>query len=329
MPAGVKDLDKGQILFREGDPSDAMYVIKSGRLAILKNKGNSEIVLAELGPGDMLGEMAFFDNKPRSAGAKAIDKTTVIELPFKALHAQFKTFPEWLRAVVKTVNNHLRMANQRIKNLERLEGNDAQVFQPHLITRLIMILAYVANRYGEDEEGTEGVVVPAGMLRRHCIQIHQQPTHKMQILLTALDERGYMTVEDLGEGRQKITVKDVDELFDFVEFYNDWLFKDDSKRTTIDRGEVKILQAFTHFGKNYQPDSKGNVKVNLTGIQSHCPNELGFKCDVSETDSLTEKGVIGDKISEEARILVEFNYDEIARLYRHWKLIYDLNEYQA
>ena len=198
MPAGVKELEKDQILFREGDDSDAMYVIKSGRLAILKNKGNSEIVLAELGPGDMLGEMAFFDNKPRSAGAKAIAKTTVIELPFKALHAQFKTFPEWLRAVVKTVNSHLRSANQRIKNLERLSDEGKNIFQPHIITRLMSILATVANRYGEKED--EGVNVPTGMLRRYTIQIHQQPTHKMQTLLGLLDERGYVKLEDLGEG---------------------------------------------------------------------------------------------------------------------------------
>jgi len=64
----------------------------------------------------MLGEMAFFDDTPRSAGAKAKTDCEVIELPFSALHAQFKKFPEWLKAMVKTVNSHLREANKRIKN---------------------------------------------------------------------------------------------------------------------------------------------------------------------------------------------------------------------
>jgi CRP/FNR family cyclic AMP-dependent transcriptional regulator len=78
---GVKTLKKGEILFREGDPSDAMYVIKKGRIAITKAKGTKEIVLAELVPGEMLGEMAFFDDKPRSAGAKASVDAEVIALP--------------------------------------------------------------------------------------------------------------------------------------------------------------------------------------------------------------------------------------------------------
>ena len=73
--SGVRVLEKGEILFREGDPSDCMFVIKKGRIAITKTKGSGEIVLAELHAGQMLGEMAFFDNKPRSAGARAVEKT--------------------------------------------------------------------------------------------------------------------------------------------------------------------------------------------------------------------------------------------------------------
>src|SRR6185312_4669530 len=130
MSAGVKKLAKNDILFREGDPSDAMYVIKSGRIAITKAKGSGEIVLAEKKAGEMLGEMAFFDDKPRSAGAKAIADSEVIQLPFVALHAQFKTFPEWLKAMVRTVNGQLRDANARIKNLEAATSGDEEMFPP-------------------------------------------------------------------------------------------------------------------------------------------------------------------------------------------------------
>src|ERR1044072_774938 len=125
--AGVKKLGKNDILFREGDPSDAMYVIKAGRIAITKAKGSGEIILAEKVNGEMLGEMGFFDNKPRSAGAKATQDSEVISLPFASLHAQFKTFPEWLKAMVKTINAHLRDANTRIKNLEAVSSDNEEM----------------------------------------------------------------------------------------------------------------------------------------------------------------------------------------------------------
>ena len=71
MSGVSKKLEKGQLLFREGDPSDAMYVIKKGKITITKTKGDSEVELASMGPGQMFGEMAFFDQKPRSANARA------------------------------------------------------------------------------------------------------------------------------------------------------------------------------------------------------------------------------------------------------------------
>ena len=117
--AGPKKIAKDQYLFREGDPPDCMYVIKSGKLVVVKTKATSEIILAEIGPGAMVGEMAFFDNKPRSASVKAMKDSEVIALPYKALHAQFANFPEWCKAIMRTVNDSLRNANQRIKQLER------------------------------------------------------------------------------------------------------------------------------------------------------------------------------------------------------------------
>jgi CRP-like cAMP-binding protein len=188
MAGQVKKLAKGEILFREGDASDAMYVIKSGRIAITKTKGSGEIVLAEKKNGEMLGEMAFFDSKPRSAGAKAIQDTEVIALPFSALYAQFKTFPEWLKAMVKTANSHLREANVRIKNLEQAQSETEEMFPPHLTTRLCAIISLIGFKCGEKSE--EGLVVPQSVLRNYCIQIFQQPTHKLDKIMEVLSALG-------------------------------------------------------------------------------------------------------------------------------------------
>src|SRR5580704_8364212 len=162
--SGVRKLGKNDILFREGDPSDAMYVIKSGRIAITKAKGSGEIILAEKKSGEMLGEMAFFDNKPRSAGAKAVAETEVIAMPFTSLYAQFKTFPEWLKAIVKTVNSQLRDANTRIKNLETATNDNEEMFPPHMVTRLCAIISLTGFKCGEKQEDGS-LIIPHSILR--------------------------------------------------------------------------------------------------------------------------------------------------------------------
>lgn len=316
------------MLFREGDPSDAMYVIKSGRIAITKAKGSKDIHLAELVPGEMLGEMAFFDNKPRSAGAKALADSEVIALPFAALHAQFKTFPEWLRAMVKTVNAHLRDANTRIKNLETAAGEDLETFPPHTITRLCAIISLVGFKAGEKTEN--GVVVPFNMLRNYCIQIFQQPTHKLQKLMEVLQGLGIMKVEDLGEGRQRITILKHQLLADFTDWYNEYLFKEESKRITIEEKELPVLRALIFYGKKVQPDDKGNVTVSLTEIQNNSMRDLQYLVGVNDADPLAAKGLTQEKVSGEGGVIkMTFKLDELEKILPFWEIVFTLRKIQG
>ena len=323
---GLKQLKKNDILFKENDPSDSMYVIKSGKIAITKAKGSSEITLAELGPGDMLGEMAFFDSKPRSAGAKAVSDTVVIELPFKALNAQFKTFPEWLKAIVRTVNTHLRNANTKIKNLEKADSEDTVYFPPHTVNRLIGVIGLVASRYGE--KTPEGLLVSQYTLRRYTIQVFQLPTAKMERMMSLLESFGYMKVEDLGEGKQKITVSNVDFLIRFCDFYTEWMFKAEEKRVTIEEKELKPLATLAFYGAKETPNAKGEVKINLTTVQTMALKDLGFAFSTDDVNSLGEKKVTSEKMSIEGGIGLQFVQKEVENLAAMWELIHACKKIQ-
>jgi CRP-like cAMP-binding protein len=328
VAGGVTELKKGEILFREGAESDAMYVIKSGRIAITKAKGNSEIVLAELVAGEMLGEMAFFDNKPRSAGAKAVIESVVISLPFVALHAQFKTFPEWLKAMVKTVNSHLRNANQRIKNLEQANSQEMEMFPPHTITRLCAILSLVGCKSGEKVE--EGLQIPSSLLRNYTIQIFQQPTYKMQKLMEVLAELGQMIYEEIGEGKQKIVIKDHSMLVRFVDWYNDWIFKDESKRIEIVEREMPVLKALIFYGEQMEVNDKGLVTVNLTNMQNDSMKDLGYVFNVGDADGLADKGLVQEKVSVDGgQLTMSFVLKDLKNIYPFWEIIFALTKIAA
>src|SRR5262249_43295594 len=66
-----RPLRRGQVLLREGDGGDEMFLVRSGSLVISKGvTGRVEQGLARVGPGDFFGEMALFDRSPRSATSK-------------------------------------------------------------------------------------------------------------------------------------------------------------------------------------------------------------------------------------------------------------------
>lgn len=325
--SGPKKIERDHYLFREGDAPDAMYVVKSGKLAVVKTKNNSEIVLAEIGPGSMVGEMAFFDNKPRSASVKAMKDSEVISLPYKALHAQFQNFPEWCKAIMRTVNEHLRSANQRIKQLENTNNSETDLFPPHTITKLVSILSLVGNKYGKFSEEDKGLAINGALLRNYTIQVFQEATHKMQKLMNVLMDMNLMKVEDMGEGRQKIVVYQPEYLFAFAEWYNEWLFKKESERSVIKEEELKVLKGVIHFAKMGTKDSKGMTKVSLTQMQNESMKDLGYLIKVEETLPLIEKKLMGEQIMEEGgNVSSAVQLEELEKITPFWEIIYALGK---
>ena len=70
----------GEIIFREGDKGEMMYVIQAGKVSIVKNTPTGDLILATLDSGDIFGEMALFDKMPRSATAKASGSARVLSI---------------------------------------------------------------------------------------------------------------------------------------------------------------------------------------------------------------------------------------------------------
>ncbi len=101
------------ILFMEGDPGDRMFIIRKGKVRIMKREGSQMTTLAELGPGAILGEMSLLDNQPRSATAKTLETTEVVEIDQKMLEQTFSQLPTWLTTIVRMVVQRLRETTAR------------------------------------------------------------------------------------------------------------------------------------------------------------------------------------------------------------------------
>lgn len=322
--ADGKKVAKDTYLFREGDAPDAMYIVKTGMLAVTKTKGTSEVVLAEIGPGSMVGEMAIFDKKPRSANVKAMKDSEVISLPYEGLNQQMDSLPVWVKAIMRTMNENLREANKKIKMLET-PGQDEDRYPPHVVTKLLSLINLVGHKYGKPEDG--GLSVPSGTLRRYTIQIFQEATNKMNSMTAALKTLGYMIIEDLGEGRQKMVNLQPDFLFEFVDWYNDWLFSSDKEKISLKDDEVKILEGVLHFAAKAQPDAKGFHKVNLNDMQNDSMKELGNLIKQEEVNPLIEKKLVSEKIMEESGVFVSVNPAEVGKLAKNWGLINNLKKH--
>ena len=112
-----KILSPGDILFRDGDPPDEVYLIKEGSIEISKGSGIKKKVLAILNEGDFLGEMAVIDGSPRSATAKALTETKLITLDTEEFKKEIEKDP-MIGALIFTLIKRLRKTNKKLAEFE-------------------------------------------------------------------------------------------------------------------------------------------------------------------------------------------------------------------
>ncbi len=105
------ELNPGDILFREGDMGNSMFVVLSGEVVIAKGA----TTIAHRRRGDYFGEMTLLENKPRSATVTAISQSRVLEILKAQFHHHFASNPGSLLGVLKTVSGRSR------ENLTALE----------------------------------------------------------------------------------------------------------------------------------------------------------------------------------------------------------------
>ncbi|TXM70881.1 EAL domain-containing protein [Methylobacterium sp. WL120] len=70
----------GTLLFAAGQPGDAAYLIVSGRLEVFLERPDGDLVLAQRGPGEIVGEMAILDKRPRSASVRALEDSALVAI---------------------------------------------------------------------------------------------------------------------------------------------------------------------------------------------------------------------------------------------------------
>ena len=106
---------KGETLFRHGDVGSELFVVLEGEVRIHLDTDGTEVTLARQGPNSVLGEMAVFDEQPRSASAQATQDTTVRVLRRDRLHAIVHEHPEVLLEFVKNLSQRVRTMNEQLQ----------------------------------------------------------------------------------------------------------------------------------------------------------------------------------------------------------------------
>jgi CRP-like cAMP-binding protein len=129
--ATVRDYAKGDVIFEQESPSDAFYAIASGRVKILKMMPNGkDLILEVFGPGDPLGALAVYGERPFPATAAALEDTTCVIIPRAAFFRLLEQNPTLVRGLLAGLTLRLVELTNRLAELTggRIEPRFARLF---------------------------------------------------------------------------------------------------------------------------------------------------------------------------------------------------------
>jgi len=143
--AELVDLPGGDTLIREGDPSDALYVVASGRLQAFVAVEGGEALVGEIGRGEVIGEMGILAQETRSATVRALRDSNLVRIPSDVFLQFLREQPDELLAIAQLLIQRLGRSNRSeapgssVRTIAIIpigEGREAATFARYLTSAL-------------------------------------------------------------------------------------------------------------------------------------------------------------------------------------------------
>src|SRR3984885_8407478 len=147
-----REFRAGDVLFREGEQGEEMYVVQSGLVQILKRVGAEQRPLATLGRGEFLGEMAILNSKPRTATAVVVEDAQCLVIDSATLE----------QMIARNTEIALRLVKKLARRLDSADAMIQILLNPDPKARVLLSLKRHAEGFGQDAGQTAqtGLRVP-------------------------------------------------------------------------------------------------------------------------------------------------------------------------
>lgn len=189
-------MERGDVLFHEGEQGDRLYVIGEGKVKLGRTSADGrENLLAILGPGEMFGELSLFDPGPRTASAIAVAETQVLALSTDQLREYLTNRPKVALTLLAALARRLRRTNESLADL---------VFTD-VPGRVAKALLDLAQRFGRPVE--DGIMVSHDLTQEELAQLVGASRETVNKALADFATRGWLRLE-----ARAVLLQDIDRL---------------------------------------------------------------------------------------------------------------------
>jgi CRP/FNR family transcriptional regulator, nitrogen oxide reductase regulator len=155
----IATFDRGEVIFREGDPAERIWFLAAGRVKIVKAAGDRDIIIEILGDGEPVGAVAVYERRPFPATAIAMEPSELVSIPEREFFQLLASRPELTRRLLAGLTMRLMSVNKRIADMTgSVEARASRLFLT------------LAERLGAPDPGG-GVAIPLAMSRQEVADL--------------------------------------------------------------------------------------------------------------------------------------------------------------
>ncbi len=285
---------QGDVLFTEGDSGDELYIIRHGEVGVYqKDKEGEMSEIAVIGEGNVVGEMALFDNSPRSATVRCKRITRVISINRTQFMAQVEKMPIWLSRIVKIVTQRLRTTNKKLKALANRDFS----------SNLARLLAYMIS--ADAKEDAQGIYLDEEHTTDEIHKILNIDYDVIETIYIRLVHKKLMTVRN-----NKIRVPNPELLISYADYARgDWRR---GRLPDITERQEELLKVFFQYAEKNGRDAEGLKVFSYETFCEEYKTVGGMEVKEAELEGLVKEKLISrsqtGKSASEENIVLSFNH---------------------
>lgn len=318
----LKTLKASEVLFNDGDTAKSLYIIQKGQLRLFKPKGKGFIEIGVLRSGEVIGEMAYFDDDPqkkRSCSAQAIGVCEVIEIPYGALTKTISGLNPWFKTIVTTLADRMRKMNTRLRELESNSvthgygggASEYEFFRSVDVVKILSILFLAAKGHGENTP--KGISIHMNTISFYAFEVFAIQESKFEEFVQMLEKLDYLQRELDKEGLKKVfVIKNLDNLKSITMFFSAQRLVQDHKKLIISHNCQELLEEMIKLLKS--DISKPGTQVPLAPLFAMF-KERSRPLGIDDLDDARKAGLVGEIIvNKDNQQVVEVYGDKLLKL---------------
>ena len=329
----TKKLKKGEILFKEGDIPQAVYLIQSGKVGLMLERSGKRLEVTSLGASQVLGESALFSNGRQAFSAEALQECKLVEVPLEIMKQQFEKSPAGIKLVVKSLSEELRQARSQMK-MNKMEAEKSPCPQA-MVHRVFTELHLIARHIGKaDPALPTQIVVSWSAFKLYVSRFFGESPQRMRHLMDLLCKLKMAELkigksEEGEEELQEIKLTHLQVCEDFAEFYQYHLFKGSrAEAIYVDPLALRVAKAIYEISAVAEIDHKGASKLDYALVLAECKAKFNIDLKNIHLDALEKKGLFVTRQSfDDGRVVLSFDRTEFGKMAQFWGIIFEIDKW--